>query len=306
MLKLNPLLRLVDLGIRCLTRHLQQYAFLRLAGRLDVSSVTHAGPLGVFEGDPRDRVVLGYLLGHGTYAPELQALLQEVLFASGEGTLIDAGANIGLTSIPVARARSVACHCFEPDPANHTFLARNVIANGVQHLVTLHPFALMAEEGSVDFERSPDNMGDHRVRKQPAAPVRALEGEHLRQVTRVPARRLDAVLASVELKRPVVLKVDTQGADVQVLRGASGLLRQVDFLIAEYSPYLLRRMGDSPEAYFEQLRQFERGAVLDGAGHRLPALVPIEALIGELRSRLPADGSSADHLDVILARRPAP
>src|SRR3954452_2538121 len=104
----------------------REEGFLELAAELGVVSFTCQGELGVFEGYVRDRFVQLYHLQHRTYAPSLQSLLRDRLFAGGSGTLLDVGANIGLTSIPVARALpGVRCFAFEPDCDNYRLLLRN-------------------------------------------------------------------------------------------------------------------------------------------------------------------------------------
>ena len=51
--------------------------------------------------------------------------------------------------------------------------------------------------------------------------------------TRVPAVTLDAVAETHQLKRPFLLKLDIQGAEVQALVGAKGVLRDTNVVICE-------------------------------------------------------------------------
>jgi hypothetical protein len=49
----------------------------------------------------------------------------------------------------------------------------------------------------------------------------------------VPVRRLDALLTPAEIKRPCMLKIDTEGYELAVLKGAEGILPAVDCVMVE-------------------------------------------------------------------------
>lgn len=269
--------------------------FRRSAERLNIASYGCAGKLGYFQGSVRDRAVLLGYARERTWAPEVQHVLEQVLRRGG--TLIDVGANIGLTSIPIAVARAVRCYAFEPDPENYKFLLGNIAFNGA---ATVRPFncAIMAEDGPLTFERSINNMGDHRVRRGPRAPGEFAEDR--REVIHVQGRRLDSALATETLTPPVVLKVDTQGAEVQVLSGAAGLLERIDVAIFEFWPYGLRRMKDSTEDFYRLISAFPFGGILRDAPVEG---MPTSALIEVLRRQIPSDGSLIDWADIVLSRR---
>jgi FkbM family methyltransferase len=288
---------IVDGTMRAAPPVLREYVFRQAALELGVRTVVCEGELGRFEGDVHDRVVHAGYLAHRRWAPEFHAVANRV-FAGRPGTLVDVGANIGLTSVPVARRLGATCHAFEPDPTNFALLRRNIEANEAGALVTAHHLALMDREGVFELERSADNLGDHRVRLG-AASAGAFE-EQRREVVKVEARRLDAVLEGRTLPRPLLLKVDVQGAEARVFAGAPRTLAEADALFVEYWPYGLRRMGDTAEAFLGVVAGFPWGGIVRGA--EPPALEPTAALIARLREELPADGSTTEHLDVVLSR----
>ncbi len=49
----------------------------------------------------------------------------------------------------------------------------------------------------------------------------------------IPIRRLDAVLTPDMIRRPCLLKIDTEGYELEVLRGATALLPHVDCIVSE-------------------------------------------------------------------------
>jgi FkbM family methyltransferase len=288
-------------ALRLLPAQAREYVFRQEASELGVATISCDGELGMFEGDVRDQVIHAVYLATKTWTPEYMALVRDHVLARGGGTLIDVGANIGLTSIPVARARNTVCHVFEPDPQNHALLLRNAAANGVQSLVHAYNVAVMEREGTLTLERSSDNMGDHRIRVTPV--TAGAYGEERRSLVQVAGRPLDACLAGQPLAGPVVLKVDTQGAEARVFRGATATLDRVDVLFAEYWPYGLRRMEDTPEAFFSAVSRFPYGGIVRGMAP--PTLEPTAVLVEQLRAAIPMDGSTIAQVDIILSRTPA-
>lgn len=79
----------------------------------------------------------------------------------------------------------------------------------------------------------------------------------------VPVRRLDEVLAVDDIRRPCLLKIDTEGHELDILQGATGILDAIDCVVAEVQfrkPELYR-----PGQLFQFLgeRGFELADVLD-------------------------------------------
>jgi hypothetical protein len=107
-----------------------------------------------------------------------------------------------------------------------------------------------------------------------------------------------------------VVKNDTQGSEVQVLRGASEFLGRVDYLISEFDPHLLKRMGDSVDAYVELIVQFPYGAFQDSPDdlsradrQEPPRLEPSRLLAERMRAHAATPGPD-NYANLILARHP--
>ena len=251
-----------------------------------------SGEYGEFEGAVSDQVVFGTYLATGTWSPALVTLLAQRLLHSAAGTLIDVGANIGLVAIAVAERSRAHCIAIEPEPHNARVLARNVARHGLTRRIELHELALDAQAGHVTLALGDHNSGDNRVVPGPGA-------ANAPRVT-VPAARLDDVLAGRTLQRPCVMKIDTQGAEARVLRGAEHVLAQVDALVVEYWPAGLLRAGDSAQALFALLVQFPYAGLLDARGS-LDRLEPTAAFLHRL-AWIPQDGSDEGFFDLVLAR----
>jgi FkbM family methyltransferase len=167
---------------------------------------------------------------------------------------VDAGANVGLHTLGLARAvgPSGRVHAFEPDPENYRLLTRAVARARLTNVV-LYQAACSDRPGTLRLYTSAANRGDHRTVPAPAA----------RRSFEVPAVSLDETLA----REPHVdfMKIDVQGAEVAVLRGFSRTLERNPGIgvLAELTPKLLELAGSTAEELFSLLR----GAGL--APHRL-------------------------------------
>jgi len=75
-----------------------------------------------------------------------------------------------------------------------------------------------------------------------------MEGEHVDGIERsVPVVTLDDVCAGKQLITPFLLKIDVQGAEIEVLEGAKRILEKVDIIIVETSLYNFFKTG--PQIY---------------------------------------------------------
>jgi FkbM family methyltransferase len=250
------------------------------------------GDLGPFEGSTEDDVVFGHYIREGTWAPSLVSLVTERLLPTEGGTFIDVGANIGLVTVPIIERTKALGLAFEPEPRNFRLLQRNIARRGLAHRIETWNVAVYSEEATLRMELSGDNHGDHRVLSESS--VNGSDG-----VIEVAAAPLDVLLADRRLTPPVVMKVDTQGCEVRVLAGADGILARTDYLIIEYWPAGLWRMGDSARALEELLTRFPFAAVLDQ--NALPTqLEPIGAALESL-AWVPKDGSDEGFFDLLCA-----
>lgn len=248
------------------------------------------GAYGTFEGAAADQVVFGAYQREGTWSPELVALLGRLV--QTRGSFVDVGAHIGLVAIPVAERSGCACLAVEPEPGNFALLQRNIARHGLNARVHAIHGAAHYTAGRVCLALSRDNSGDHHVLA--SAPTD-------RATVEVPAARLDDWVAAHELPEPFVVKLDTQGAEVAVLRGAPHTLQRASHLVVEYWPAGLRRQGESAEALASLLQTMPFGAVL---GPRFDGRLVTRAQVFESLAWIPDDGSDEGFFDVLLSREP--
>lgn len=213
--------------------------FYALAHSLNVVDFSVRGDYGVISQSISDRVVLPFYQKTGAWAREINERLV-AFFSQTGGTYIDVGANIGMTTIPVAQNPNVQCTAIEPHPSNFKYLSKNVGANCKHQNVELHQLAAFTERKKLKFELSQDNAGDHRIRLSSGV---GRFNEQERETIEVDAAPLDEIVNPKQI--PIAIKIDTQGAEPYVLSGGTKLLANANLLIMEVWPYGIDRMGGS-------------------------------------------------------------
>jgi len=142
-------------------------------------------------------------------------------FQAGE-TFWDIGANVGIYSI-YAAARGIRTMAFEPHFANYSQFCVTIALNGLQHLVT--PLCLAFAEAkslaemnlaSLDIGTSMSNFGEAvDFRGQPFAPA-------FRQG--MIGYDIDSFLADFRVDIPTHVKIDVDGIELAIVRGAQKML----------------------------------------------------------------------------------
>jgi FkbM family methyltransferase len=163
------------------------------------------------------RAMLARVLGRYERAKH-QAI--EALLPPG-GTFIDVGVNKGDFSLLAARIVGDAGRviAFEPEPTNCHWIRKSIALNGYRN-IELHQLALSDCNGEAQLYIGAKS-GWHSLVSD-----RERETEDRRTI-RVATRTLDAFLAEQGWERRVdMIKVDVEGADMEVLRGASGVLER--------------------------------------------------------------------------------
>jgi FkbM family methyltransferase len=136
------------------------------------------------------------------------------------GIMLDLGCNNGRMAVPRAILGDVtAVYGAEPDPLNYTCLVRNVRDNHLSGIVMPDWVAIGAGSGVVRLDRA-KHAGGHKV-IDASATARG-------QTVDVPSISLDGWIEKlgVAVEDVSFVKVDVQGSEMAVLRGASRLLQQ--------------------------------------------------------------------------------
>lgn len=179
--------------------------------------------------------VIGLNIVRGRYEIEEIAYVRRVV-KPGD-TAIDVGAHIGFFTIQIAALVGAAgkVYAFEPLDRNADLLERSIAENGFGDRVEFRRAAVGAASGTAQltFAAETLNTGGAYLLQDGSAP---LAGNETR---RVPLVALD----DLPLKRPVrFVKMDVEGAEPQVIRGAARLLREDrPAILSELHPTQLAR-----------------------------------------------------------------
>lgn len=173
-----------------------------------------------------DSAVGKALKHHGEFAPaELDLLSAYLDWAGPAGTFLDIGANIGALCLPLARTRPRwKIVAVEGHRGLAQVLSANAFANGLHNVEVVHA-AVGATEGLMDFPSPPltssGNFGTIGLHMDAS------------ETTRTMVLTLDSLAPA----STTVIKIDVEGHESEVLKGASRTLEQTrPILLLEATP----------------------------------------------------------------------
>jgi FkbM family methyltransferase len=161
-------------------------------------------------------IVARRLLLWGKFEPEVSTAIF-ALVRPGM-TVLDIGANIGLHTVDLAgrvgpRGRVIA---FEPNPAVRAELNANVLLNGLKN-VEVREEALWDRDGDETFCFP-------AIGSEAMGGLRRNQTFDVKYEAKVTAARLDTTLSLLGINEVDFIKLDVEGAELPVLRGAGTLL----------------------------------------------------------------------------------
>jgi FkbM family methyltransferase len=153
-------------------------------------------------------------------------------------TILDIGTNIGWVAQNMAAISATGSVIgFEPDPLNFQRCSDNLALNNFKNLTVL-PIGIGSVNDSARMEvRTTSNLAGNRI-----APAGATS------TTEVKIMRLDDVEEVQKLSTIDLIKIDVEGYEIHVLRGAAGTLnRHHPVLFIELDDNNLKDQGDSAQ-----------------------------------------------------------
>ncbi len=188
--------------------------------------------------------------------------------------VVDAGANIGSVAITLAKAQPKAIiYCFEPDSLNFSLLNINILLNGVNNIRAFN-YALGKKQEYIQMYLSNNNFGDHRSTKCNKNDL----GENSFRISATKVLKVNLydffkeyLNLGNDSKFIDLMKIDTQGADFEILETCIPLLKDDSVVTIEYCPYHLDANGTTKESVERILKNFSIKRIINPLGHR-PAL----------------------------------
>jgi FkbM family methyltransferase len=163
----------------------------------------------------------------------------------GEAVVIEVGAFDGAETITLAEnAKEV--YSFEASPAKESTIRAKISA--LSSKIHLQMAAVGDVSGTAKLSQ-PSGVGNINSQTDALGDQRFWTGEV--PYIEVPVVRLDDIVH----KHVDMLKVDTQGHEFAVIRGAEGIMKNygIDLLHLEFSPRLMESSGDDPAKFLQWL-----------------------------------------------------
>jgi FkbM family methyltransferase len=180
----------------------------------------------------------------------------EIIAKHARGVCYDIGANFGFYSVLMAKAGQV--YAFEPNPE----VFKHLVRTSQFHGITPFNLALSDESGMSDFYVFEENTFSSFIdwtHDADMSGITKFAGDAVK--TSCSISTLDAFVESRHLPLPDFIKIDVEGAEIKVFRGARKTIeRSRPVIYFEVSKTLWRKIGTSAQEGFE---------FLDSLGYKL-------------------------------------
>lgn len=156
-------------------------------------------------------------------------------FLRSAPVVIDVGANVGLFTMYMKLLYpDCVVHCYEPVPATLSLLQRNLEALVDVHV---HPYALGERDGEQQIYLHRRNTGQNSFKR--------IEGDkHYDRWLNIPIRDSARELDALGQDHIDVLKIDTEGYELEILERLGDRLNMVSYVLIEYHSEEDRRKID--------------------------------------------------------------
>ncbi|NQV44724.1 MAG: FkbM family methyltransferase [Rhodospirillales bacterium] len=189
-----------------------------------------------------------------------------------DSIVIDVGANAGFFTVQFAKwlGPQGAVIAIEPEANNVTRLQKAIKKQNCEDRVTIIQAVAAEKAGMLRLCINPDHPGDHRIGDSGIA---------------IPAVTLDELVKEQESTKISFIKIDVQGAEIRVLRGAREILeRHAPAMFVEVDPTALAAQGGSLEQLEDILSQakYTMFILTKGGRHHPITLDDLRAMTSEL------------------------
>ncbi|SRR5258708_1896226 len=155
---------------------------------------------------------------------------------SKDSVVLDIGANVGLLTLPFSKqVPQGKIYAFEPDNVARESLEENIRLNKLINVIVF-PFALQDDVArkSITFYKRETKDADGLTNKGLSS-IEAIEKFTIETV-RVPATTVDAIISNQKINHIDFIKIDVEGAEVKVLKGARNTIKKyMPIILYEYS-----------------------------------------------------------------------
>ncbi len=157
-----------------------------------------------------------------------------------EGVFIDIGANVGAYSLILAKKlKNLVVIAIEPETKNFDLLKKNIALNNLSNITALNQ-GCFSYKTKMNLYISLRGLGLHSIIKKVGK---------FKSIIQVD--KLDNIVNGLKLTRIDLIKIDVEGAEYEVIRGASKILKK-------YHPQLIIEIWDNKRfnKIFDLLKKF--------------------------------------------------
>lgn len=190
------------------------------------------------------------LIINGIYEPKTISLIRPLL--NNDDLFFDVGANIGAITLPIGKFTNAEVHAFEPSRLSYEFLEKNVRDNNLPNITTNRVAVHSLDGKQFSFYEAEEKYGNSSL-----SSIYNQQTEY-----KVDSITLDAYCKRNSITEIKVLKVDVQGYELDVLKGADALLKSkaIKYIIFEMEAWAETLAGH--EAGASQIYLLEQGYTL--------------------------------------------
>lgn len=162
---------------------------------------------------------------------EFQDMAFILHYADASDLFVDVGANAGSYTLLACGAKGARGYAFEPVPTTFNRLSENLRLNQLENRVRAMNIGIGAKHGNLKFTVMEDCVNH------------VATGDDREETVVVKVETLDKILAR---EKPTIMKIDVEGYEVPVLKGAKNILRKPSLSIV-----LLETNGSGKRYDFE-------------------------------------------------------
>lgn len=196
---------------------------------------------------PNPFPIFGFRIHYSTF-PSLRHLITEIFlqqhysipFETRAPVIFDIGSNIGIATLFYKLAYPESrIFCFEPDPDTFQILQKNINDNKVTD-VTIYNYALAHHSGEALLYVPDWSDGSSSIYRQKllveSAHIHtssAEQSDHISEKS-IKIRKCSEILDDLSLSRIHLIKIDTEGAETEIIEDIREHLDRIDNIIIEY------------------------------------------------------------------------
>lgn len=177
------------------------------------------------------------------YNYEMKKVIKQ--FSNGQSVFIDVGAGVGHIVLDVSKYFKKNI-CFEPSSKNFIELESKILEKKLKNIVA-HNFALGKEGKNSKFYLSKANKWDSSL---------YVSSKKNFEICDMRVEKLDNIIEP-KSDEHYVIKMDVQGAELDVILGAKKLLEHDCVIISEFWPWGLALSGIDPYDFYNHMKNLD-------------------------------------------------